>query len=728
MKFFLPLCLCIVSASAIAQESNNVADIAKQTRESIVVVTAKDHDGETMGLGSGFVVDAEKGLIATALHVIQQAPRIAIQTRDEVSHSVVEVFASDRTMDLAVLRVQPKALKALPIASVEDAIEDGDPVVAIGHPLGLKHSVVSGHLAGERNMEGQLLWQIDMIIEPGNSGCPLIDMQGKVQGVVVMKSNRKPSFGFAVKATQLRTLIDQPNPISIENWSRVGELDAGLWKSQMGARWRQRSGQLLAEGSGAGFGGRSLLLRQDEQPKLPFEVAVSVKLDDETGAAGLVFHADGNDSHYGFYPSGGRLRLTSFEGPTQFSWNVVREIESAHYRRDEWNEIKVRVEQNKIVGYVNGHEVVTVNEVRQPPGRIGLCKFRTPSAKFKRFRFGDAVKSNIPSSEAQEAMEAELNKLPPRSELLDEQLNGHVDAIETRSAILEKQARDLERQAKKLRDLRDDIYVRSVCQQLSKIVSTDTDNEIDLLAGAFWIAKLDNAELQIEAYLESIDAMAKTIRSNWRDGASEAERLASMDTFLFKESGYHGSRSDYYNPVNSYLDRVIDDREGLPITLSVLYMSLAKKLGLNVVGVGLPGHFVVRHEPVDGDTQLIDVFDQGKHLTRNQADVLVFKNTQRAATDSHYATSKHREILQRMVSNLLNLAQSNNNSAAMLRYLEAVVAINPDDASFRGMRGVFRHQQGRKQAGLADIDWILETQPTGIDLDQVRQMRKMLAQ
>ena len=64
-------------------------------------------------------------------------------------------------------------------------------------------------------------------------------------------------------------------------------------------------------------------------------------------------------------------------------------------------------------------------------------------------------------------------------------------------------------------------------------------------------------------------------------------------------------------PANSYLNRVIDDREGIPVTLSVLYMELGGRLGLDIRGVGLPGHFVVKHVPGEGDEQLIDVFERG---------------------------------------------------------------------------------------------------------------------
>jgi regulator of sirC expression with transglutaminase-like and TPR domain len=76
---------------------------------------------------------------------------------------------------------------------------------------------------------------------------------------------------------------------------------------------------------------------------------------------------------------------------------------------------------------------------------------------------------------------------------------------------------------------------------------------------------------------------------------------------------------NYYNRSNSYLSEVIDDREGLPITLSLLYMELAKRLGVRVEGVGLPGHFVLRHTPAKGTSTLIDVFEGGSRMNRIDA-------------------------------------------------------------------------------------------------------------
>ena len=724
----IPLLLSVlVSGWASTAFGQTVAEIAAAARPSIVVVTPENRDGRDAGLGAGFVV-GKAGLIATALHVIGEARPVWVQTQDGKRHEVIEVFASDRSLDLAILRIKADDLPALPLAAEGSTLEPGQMTVAIGHPLGLTNSVVSGQVAGTRDFRGVSHWQVGMTIEPGNSGCPLLNEKGDVHGVVVMKSIGREPFGFAVQVEHLRKLLDRPNPISMANWKTIGRIDTRQWQPLMDARWRKRSGHIHVEGAGAGFGGRSLLLRADDPPDVPFEVAVSVKLDDESGAAGLVFHADGGNKHYGFYPSAGRLRLTSFEGPTVFTWNVIQELDTPHYKRGDWNEIKLRVEKDKIVGFVNGREVVSVNEIRQPKGRIGLCKFRDTKAEFKWFRFGDSISSTIPLEADIERLATEMRAAGPRSELLNADLQKYTGDVLQRIDILEREAKVLESKAAQLRKFGEDIHVLSVCQQLKKIVQSDTDQEIDLMMGALWIARLDNPELEIASYMEFVDAMVRAIQSTFAEQDDAPQKLKKIDAYLFEQNGFHGSRTDYYNAANSHLDRVLDDREGLPITLSVLYMTLAQRLGLSVVGVGLPGHFVVRHERADGESQLIDVFEKGVRLTRAEADRMVLGMTGRRATDAHFESAKHSDILHRMLVNLLGVAQRDDEPAAMLRYLEAIVAMDPANASMRGMRGVLRHRQGRKQAALEDIDWILAEAPDGVDLLQVRRMRDLFSE
>jgi regulator of sirC expression with transglutaminase-like and TPR domain len=248
------------------------------------------------------------------------------------------------------------------------------------------------------------------------------------------------------------------------------------------------------------------------------------------------------------------------------------------------------------------------------------------------------------------------------------------------------------------------------------------EQDLSLFRAGLLIARLDNEELDVAGYLKQLDRLAAELIESVPAEADEPAKLAALGKFLFEENGFHGSRGDYYNRSNSYLNEVLDDREGIPITLSVLYMELAGRLGLKIEGVGLPGHFIVRHVPAEGEPQLIDAYDDGKLLSREDAEKLAG----RPLTEPDLATASKRQILVRMLRNLRGIAQANRDTDAVLRYADAVLVISPEMIEDRSLRAVLRAQNGNRAGALADIDWLLENRPEGVDLDRVREFRELL--
>ena len=127
--------------------------------------------------------------------------------------------------------------------------------------------------------------------------------------------------------------------------------------------------------------------------------------------------------------------------------------------------------------------------------------------------------------------------------------------------------------------------------------------------------------LKPSRYLETLDAWAERVAPSCENG-SAVERAVSLSSFLFREIGLRGNDDDYYDPRNSYLNEVIDRRLGLPIALSVLYIEMARRIGLPAFGVGLPGHFIVGVEDPE-ESFLLDPFHGGMLLTRDDAAALV---------------------------------------------------------------------------------------------------------
>ncbi len=704
-------------------DPRSVEQLAESARKSVVVITVTGRDGKRQGLGTGFVVAAD-GLIATNLHVIGEARPITVQLADGKKHPVTSVHASDRSLDLALVRIDAKGLTPLELGD-SDKLKQGAPVVVLGNPQGLEHSVTAGVVSGRREIDGRKMLQLAVPVEPGNSGGPVLDMHGRVQGIVTLKSAVTANLGFAVPVNRLKPLIEKPNPVAMERWLTIGALDPEEWKPLFGARWRRRAGRLLVEEPGAGFGGRSLCLSQQRVPELPYEIAVTVKLDDESGAAGLVFHADGGDRHYGFYPSGGGLRLTRFDGPDVLSWKILHQGKASQYRPGGWNTLKVRVEKDRVRCFVNDQFVVET-AVDEPAGaQVGLCKFRQTRAEFKHFRIAKRIAPDTVPAEVTARVTKLVEKVPVEGPAQPELIDNLAPEGQAGLAVLRERARRLEQQAAQLRELAHAVHRKRVQDRLVEVLRGPED-DIDLLHAALLIAQLDNDELDVDAYRRDVDRLAKKLRDRLPKEADEAAKLAALNTFLFADRGFHGSRGDYYNRSNSYLNEVIDDREGLPITLSVLYIELARRVGVRLAGVGMPGHFVVKTVPAKGEPTLIDVYEAGKVLTRDEAAKKVEAITGVALRDEHLAATPKRAIVVRMLHNLTGVARSERDGPAMLRYLDAILAIAPDEAADRWLRARLRFASGQRQGAIADADWLLEKKPADLDLDAVREFRRLL--
>lgn len=705
------------------EPADRVEQLVEKHREAVVVVRFKGRDGKTQGIGTGFVI-SDEGLIATNNHVLGEARPIEVEFADGTRAAATAVHAYDQAMDLAILKVDRGGLAFLKLGD-SDKIRQGQSIVAIGNPVGLEHSVVRGVVSSVRKIENRQMIQMAIPIERGNSGGPVLDMNGRVLGLMNMKSSLTDNLGFAVPVNDLKLLIASPNPVPMSRWLTIGQLDPGRWQVLFGANWQRRSGRLVVDGAGLGFGGRSLCLTTKKAPEVPYELGVWVRLDNksgtgESGAAGLVFDADGEHQHYGFYPSGGRMRLSRFDGPNVFSWNVLEEIATPQYRPGEWNHLKVRVEKERVKCYVNDALIVESTDRKLEPGRVGVAKFRDTRAEFKRFQVADVVTSGIPKPAAVAKARQTLAKIAGGTADALGAFDADAAAIQ---AALREERQQLHDRVNVINRLSRDVHVHDVIERLTKVMRAD---EANLAEAALLIAQLDDSDLDVAAYLQEVDEMANEVRMQLNDKATETDRLTALDRYLFRDRGFHGSRVNYEHRANSYLNRVIDDREGLPITLSVLYLEMGRRLDLDIVGVGLPGHFVVRYQPQEGEGQLIDVFHGGARMDREAAAQLVLRTTGRPLIDELMAATNADEIVLRMLRNLINNAQREHDEERMLGYLDATLAIDENLLEDRLVRAIVRRQTGRIRAALSDLDWFLQHEPAGINLTEIRRLRQRI--
>ena len=720
--------LFVSASSPIAQELPSAEpldakSLAKRIRESIVVLTQLGRDEEEEGVGTGFIVSSD-GLIATSLHVVGEGRPVHVRLANGEEVEVTSVHAWDRTLDLAVLRVNKTGLPALPLGD-SDKLGQGSSVVAMGTPHGLDFSFVQGVVSARRTLDSVEMIQLAVPIEPGNSGGPMLDLHGRVHGVITMKSLVTDNLGFAVPINLLKPLLEKPNPVPIERWMTIGMLNPKEWTPVFGGHWRRKGGSIHVSHSGESFGGRALCLSTSDVPETPFELSVQVKLEDEAGAAGLVWASDGANKHYGFYPTAGQMRLTRFDGPNVFSWTILDQQLTHHYLPGEWNTLKLRHEGNRFYCHVNGHLVFESNDRGLQGGKVGLAKFRNTVATFRNFRLGKQVDDETapiaePLGQALVA-EAQTNGGQFKEGTLADARKQPGQALRH----LDQKATRLEEQAARLRLASARLHRRLIRDQLAALFEND-DEGVDLIRASLLIAKIDDPDVDIDYYEQQLKTMAAEVQAQFAGGDDVAAKLKKLIAYLFEENGYHGSRQDYYNKANSYINRVLDDREGLPITLSVLVMELAAECGIDgVVGVGAPGHFIIKH--VNGDKeQFIDPFDNGNYLSRADAEELVRANTGRSFVPEYLAKSGERDIVLRMLRNLMGVAQESDPSAELLSYVETVVALQPDSAFDRWSRAVLLIQSRQFGAAKKDLEWLLQAKPTGLDLERVLEIYQSL--
>ncbi len=177
--------------------------------------------------------------------------------------------------------------------------------------------------------------------------------------------------------------------------------------------------------------------------------------------------------------------------------------------------------------------------------------------------------------------------------------------------------------------------------------------DLDLEQGVWLLAQTRYPEINLDAYRALMDSFAADLREKLEGEDGPLSCLAIMNDFLFNELGFEGNETDYYDPDNSYFNRVIDRRTGNPISLSTLYWLMARRVGLPIVGIGMPGHFICRYQS-STDAVFVDAFNRGKILTR--ADCIAYlRDSGHGFREKHLTPATPVAALLRMCANLLGI-------------------------------------------------------------------------
>lgn len=247
------------------------------------------------------------------------------------------------------------------------------------------------------------------------------------------------------------------------------------------------------------------------------------------------------------------------------------------------------------------------------------------------------------------------------------------------------------------------------------------EDQIDLGRAALAIASQEYPDLKIDDYLSRLDGLGQVVELRIGDERNPYRMIAALNTVLFKELGFQGNRSEYYDPKNSFLNDVITRKKGIPISLSVVYMEVARRVGLSLEGIGFPGHFLVKYD--DGDVEiLIDVFDGGEIRAREDLDRMLQQlyRGQVSYQPGFVAALGKRDILRRMLNNLKWIYLERGEPLKTLSVLDQLVILDPSAASEIRDRGLLYITLECYAQALDDLESYLRLTPDAEDAAMIK--------
>lgn len=236
---------------------------------------------------------------------------------------------------------------------------------------------------------------------------------------------------------------------------------------------------------------------------------------------------------------------------------------------------------------------------------------------------------------------------------------------------------------------------------------------IDLAAGALLVAAAEFPDLVVAEELEKLEALAAGARGLLGGETDPLFCTNTLSGYLFDEIGLRGNRDDYYDPDNSYLNRVLERRLGIPITLAVAYIEVGRRLGVPLQGIGMPGHFLVRHQAVAD--LFIDPFHGGILLSPAECHQRLQEVTGYAGPwqADFLAPAGERDVLARMLRNLKGVWLQRRDHQRALHALDYLVTLLPDAGIERRDRGLVHFHLDHREAALADLLAYVDRDPDG---------------
>jgi regulator of sirC expression with transglutaminase-like and TPR domain len=255
------------------------------------------------------------------------------------------------------------------------------------------------------------------------------------------------------------------------------------------------------------------------------------------------------------------------------------------------------------------------------------------------------------------------------------------------------------------------------------------DDEINLAEAALLLATPQYPDLNTAHYLAKLDEIAKAVEQCGISTAIPIHIISSLNKVMFLDLGFRGNAENYYDPCNSYLNEVLDRRLGIPITLSVVYMEVARRIGFKLHGVALPGHFIVKYCAPSAEV-FIDPFNAGKIMDEQGcADLLAKMSGDRVQCRPEYlVAATNKQILMRMLANLVKIYVDRSDHSRALAAVEWILLVDPDSPAYVRDRGLLLGSMGRPNSALKELERYLELVPDAPDAESIRDQIKRIWQ
>jgi regulator of sirC expression with transglutaminase-like and TPR domain len=258
----------------------------------------------------------------------------------------------------------------------------------------------------------------------------------------------------------------------------------------------------------------------------------------------------------------------------------------------------------------------------------------------------------------------------------------------------------------------------------TSLVASDTD--FPLLEAAAAIAQDEEPTLDIQAVLATCDALMVRLKRRLKRDAEPIQQLTALNQFFYQELGFSGNANNFYAPENSYLNEVFRTRRGIPISIAVIWLELARGLGLQADGVSFPGHFLVKVTLPEGLVVLDPLTGQSLGLERLSEQLLPFRNRTEDGEDAdtplglYLQPATPRDILTRMLRNLKEIFSSQTDWPRLKCVLDRLIVLNPDALYERRDRGLACIEMGLNEQARDDLNVYVSHANSASDVDLIR--------